>query len=353
MFWRPDSPATYVEKVRKKYPLNGPDRIGQIYAITARSLPAELTRLVKERVIVIGTIDRNRPDAYTIHLRDGSAIVFTSGMMDFIYAVTRSLVGTFVGHGNEGIEYQQALGIGDVADLVAGLFNQWKAQRRWYTCSKKIDYPRFRLNKDAHRIAETVATNAEAFILCHELAHAMTAHEGGEDTEENADALGLKYFLSAAVQENRYRIPIASAMLVIRIFAGLESVGMHISGEYPPSAERSENLRRTVRTRFATDFDLDKKMTIAVALQDLMDDVDDVIAGVARGSHIDVYRSYVGLLARLEEVMSGKITEEVYTRETQEMAHRIGMCRMHEVANLLARSYPLCPIEDSPQPQRG
>jgi len=28
-----------------------------------------------------------------------------------------------------------------------------------------------------------------------------------------------------------------------------------------------------------------------------MDDVDDVIAGVARGSHIDVYRSYVGLLA--------------------------------------------------------
>jgi len=50
--------------------------------------------------------------------------------------------------------------------------------------------------------------------------------------------------------------------------------------------------------------------------------------------------------------MSGKITEEVYTRETQEMANRIGMCRMHEVANLLARSYPLCPIEDSQQPQR-
>lgn len=325
----------------------GNDRIGQIYAITAQSLPTALTQLVEERVIVLGTVCQTWPDVYTVHLRGGSAIVFTTGMMDFIYAVTRSLVGMIVGYGNAGIEYQQALGIGDIADLVAWHFKEWRSQRRWYNRSKQINYPRFRLNEDAHRIAETLATNAEAFILCHELAHAMTAHQGGEDTEEHADTLGLKYFMSAAVKNNQRRMPVASVMLIVRIFASLERVGVHISNDYLPSDERTENLRRGLRELPASDLDIDEMMTIAVSLQELMDDVDDVIAGVTRGIRVNVYRSYVSLLSRLEEVVRGRITEEEFVRGVEEIARYIGMDRMSKAVNLLENSYPLCSLRES------
>jgi hypothetical protein len=351
LFLRPSSPASYLENLQRKNPFTGQDRIGQLYACSAQSLPAALTHLVERRAIVLGAVGQTRPDAYTVHLRDGSAIVFTTGMLDFIYAVTRSLVGIVVGHGNAGVEYQQALGLGGVADLVARLFNQWKGQRRWYNRSKQINYPRFRLNEHAHGLAETVAKNAEAYILCHELAHAMTAHQGGDDTEEHADALGLRYFMSAAVKNNQRRIPVASMMLVVRIFASLERVGVHISSEYPPASERTENLRRALRELTESDLDVDEMLTIAVALQELMDDVDDVIAGVARRTHVDIYRSYVGLLSRLEEVVRGRITEAEFIRGVEEIARNLCMDRMRKVANHLANSYPLYPF-GNPQPSR-
>jgi len=352
MLSRLNSPSAYVERLQRKYPLVGDDRIGQIYAITAKSLPAELTRLVDQHAIVLGTISKTRPDAYTVHLREGSAIVFTTGMMDFIYAVTRSITGMFVGHGNAGIEYQKAIGLGDVADLVAGIFTQWMNQRRWYHRSKQINYPRFRLSEEAQQIAETLAKNAEAFIMCHELAHAMNAHKGGDDTEENADALGLKYFMSAAVINNQHRMPVASMMLVVRIFASLERVGVHISSDYLPSAERTEKLRRGLRELPASELDIDEMMTIAVSLQELMDDVDDVIAGVARGNHQDDYQCYIGLLSRLEEVVRGRITEEEFVRGVDEIGRNIGIARMSKVANRLGTSYPSCPLTESPPSRR-
>ena len=349
MFLRSNSPKFYLEKLQRKYPFTGQDRIGQIYAITAQSLPTALTQLVEQRVIMLSTICKTRPDAYTYHLRGGSAIVFTTGMMDFIYAVTRSLAGLFSSPRNAGVEYEKALGIGDVADLVAKLFNEWKSQRRWYNRPKQINYPRFRLSEFSHNMAETLAKNAEAFILCHELAHAMIAHQGNDDdTEEHADALGLKYFMSAAVRNNQYRIPVASVMLVVRIFISLERVGVHISNAYPQQSDvRSENLRRALRELPASDLDIDEMMTIAVALQNLMDDVDDLIAGVSRGAHMDVYRIYVSLLSLLEEVVKGRVTEEAFVCEVERITSHIGVDRIHEVANFLAKSYPLCPLRDS------
>jgi Arc/MetJ family transcription regulator len=131
----------------------------------------------------------------------------------------------------------------------------------------------------------------------------------------------------------------------------LERVGVHISSEYPPASERTENLRRALRELTESDLDVDEMLTIAVALQELMDDVDDVIAGVARRTHVDIYRSYVGLLSRLEEVVRGRITEAEFIRGVEEIARNLGMDRMRKVANHLANSYPLYPF-GNPQPSR-
>src|SRR4051812_32981379 len=186
MLFAAPSPSAYLERLQRKHP-PAVDHVVQIYAASRGRLPASLTDLVSSKRIVVGTVGRAEPDAYATPVGGGAAVVFHQGMMDVVYAITRSLVGEFVGTAAAGVEYQRAVGSGSAASLAADVLRLAPVRRSplpWLRGDVAVTYPEFRLKPQARSFAETLATAVEQFMLCYQLARAVRALTSQDVTDE-------------------------------------------------------------------------------------------------------------------------------------------------------------------------
>jgi len=338
-----------------QYPLReGKDRALQKYEVLAPALPGELRELVTSGAVAIGEVGRFVPDLATIPVSGGGFVIeFTTGMMDFAYAVGRAMAGIHVGHNDSGPENEVALGIDRLAQLVAEVFDQWRRHVRWSWLrpGKRIQYAQFAIAPGPREWIEGLVTNAEIFMLGHELGHVALNRRlrspEFSSQEESADALGLEFFLIGAETRLNRRIAYAAPVFALLLFEGLERIGVKFSAAYPPQSKRIELLRRAVRARCPSEQAYYELTTTMVSYQDLMDDIIRHIDKKFDTVAADAERILVRLIAQLIEVGAGKVSVEVFIRDITDIAKRNPEKIMRQAAEKLIDFYVPPPPQES------
>ena len=276
-----------------------------------------------EGTVAIGEIGQYVPDVRTIPISGkGFVIEFTSGMMDFDYAVGRALAGVHIGHTEKGADNAKALELPSVASLVAQVFREWAQHTRWswfwsWRRIKRADFP---LDDNVRNWVESIVTTAELFTLAHELGHvacncALCPPISG-NKEEDADIYGLRFFLPMASKEVGRRRAYAGAVYAIRLLAGLERLGVRFSSKYPPQVRRVELLWQEIRSQCPSEQFFHEVMTIASSYQDLMDDIENHLVRDSSAVLPNAERTLIRLLAQLEEVARGRdVTKETFVAD--------------------------------------
>jgi hypothetical protein len=278
------TPSAYLAKRKKRYPPLYPSRWGldvaqRLYGILEVGLPDPLRELVACRTVVVGEIGRNHPEIQTIIRRGTAVIEFNSGMMDFVFAVIRTLGGNMVRHTRVGRENEPAQSVPDVAAETAKLFKQWKWPNRYLWTVRRINYPPFNITRNVHATADHLAMYVELFMLAHEFGHVAIEHglytAAPSDVETVADFCGYT-FMSNLAKMGRVdpALVFGGSVLAIRICAGLERIGVRFSQAYPKQHIRLEKFCRNAQVACPSIQFYHELSRIGYAYNDQMDDVE-------------------------------------------------------------------------------
>ncbi|MNJ49787.1 hypothetical protein D3C77_450380 [compost metagenome] len=160
-----------------------------------------LIALLESDTVAIGAIDNPIPDASVTKLENGYAILFSTGMREFVYRLTR-IIATRFSISEQHVE----VGLHETARLVAEVF--W-----WFQETNIAHGPHYAINDDQMHVANTLAMEAEAFLLCHEIGHIMSDAPGmleklsddmqGVDVEAHLDEFAADFFGSFFVLGSR------------------------------------------------------------------------------------------------------------------------------------------------------
>jgi hypothetical protein len=315
-------------------------------------LPQNLRDLVSSGAVTIGEVGLNAPGVQTITVGGGAVIEFNSGMVDFVYAVVRTLAGNMVRVTTSGPQNEPALSVVDVARDAAALFKQWKWPNRLLWTVRRIAYPPFEITGKVQGRAEEVAKNAELFLLAHELGH-VSIDRGlvppvPENDELRADAIGCGLMIRLA---NFGRIDLADAFgaatLAIRICAALEDVGVQFSRAYPPEVERLKNLRNVAISACPSMQYYHEISRIGVAYEDQMDDVQDHIDKMPRVRAADGERLLVRFIAELLDVALGRLSDHTFVEHIIALNSEVPPEVMRQALRTLDAYYVARPPKDS------
>lgn len=355
-----------LEKSQKKYPplyarIRGADRAQQLYEILAPCLPQELRNMVSSGTVAIGEIGRNSPEVWYVPLEgDGAVIRFHSGMIDFIYAVIRSLSGLMVKVTTSGPQNEPAVSRAEVARYTANLFRQWKWPNRWIWAIRRISYPTFEIAGSVHGRVEEVAKYTELFLLAHELGHVAVDHglfsRASEDVELQADTVALELMCNlAAIGGIDLADAYGAAVLAVRICAGLETAGVRFAS-LPSQSDRLKSLRNVAISVSPSMQYFHEISRIAVSYQDLMDGVDDQIYRHPITRVPDAERVLVRLIAELLDTALGRLKNESLANHISElvatMPPEVMRHALHTLHDYYVHSPPADSFIDAPMRER-
>jgi hypothetical protein len=304
--------------------------------------------------VAVGEVARNNPDVRTLPLASENFVVlFNSGIMDFVHAVCRAMsrLTTFLGDPTEPkAEADDAMQI--VAEDVARLFEVWRRHNRFLSRKPRIEHATFAVPANVIELTEVLAKLSELFILAHELGHVgidrAIAPRFSPNAELSADALGFVYYLPAAVHNANPRLAFAAAVVAVRIFAGLERVGVKFASTYPPQRERMAQMHKLLAGMSSCPQHYHELTTISVGYESLMDHVDDVIEGreTPGTSYPDVGRLLGFMIGALEEVAKGSLPPATFIEDLQRRSSAVPPNILHDAAARLWSFYVSNPAPD-------
>ncbi|WP_363351020.1 hypothetical protein [Methylocystis echinoides] len=295
---------------------SGADRVQALAAVLRPNLPENFRARIDSGSVAIGEVGRPDPDAETVRFEDGSnAIIVTSGMMHFVYAVTRAMSGVATFTSNGAPTTPQAKSVEEAVALIADVFKMWRrhCQPTLIDLWRKkgpIEHARFPVAPQILAIAEDLASSAELFMIAHELAHAcfnlgLTKPRLANE-ETSADMLGLGFYAQPASQLVGVRTAFAGAVLAVRIIAALERSGARFSAAYPPCGARVQNMLQELRAFSPSQQFYDEASTILVAHLDMMDDVDRRLGKPDQPRLDRLWQARVRMIAVLQEIGCGR-----------------------------------------------
>jgi hypothetical protein len=283
--------------------------------------------MARDGRLVVGEVGDYVPDIQTIPVVDGEQFVieFSSGMMDFQYAVPRSVAGLHSPMGGQRTPDEvHAHAIASLEKVLRkGVrYGKWPWFWRWW----RIEHPSGPVPDGVRDWIETMVTAGELYLLAHELGHVAldtkTVKPLSDNDETEADRYGLKFLLPAL--ENRWhkRMAFAAPVVPIQVFGALQRMGASFSEKYPSPSERLSLLRQQLRGQCPSDQYYYEASTVLVSWQDMFDDLLNKITGTL--IEPDGERLMIRLLAQLEEVAKG----------------RVSMARFIEDIGLISDHYP-------------
>jgi hypothetical protein len=308
--------------------LKGADYAKQLYSYLEPLLPKRVRDLVSTGKIAIGEIGIPTINAQMIPLGNGLYVIeLFSGLQQFLYRVSRALATRCRVHirSSQSDVVEPSLTPEQTIDVIREIFLNYKMYRR----SMGPDYP---IQQEQINYASDLATNAEMFALAHEIGHAMVyliradssmAQELSKEEEFKADDLAIMTMLGAMRSGNEVtdftwdaRMAYAGSEFLLRVFAGLETLGVKFSESHPPAKVRLQNLRMVARNVYERDADFTSVRTVAAANDELLEDIEIVIRSAAPAHEVlelkrqDPERLTVKLLAMLEECARGTDSEQ-------------------------------------------
>ncbi|WP_437884433.1 hypothetical protein [Pseudomonas sp. LRF_L74] len=249
--------------------------------LSPRLHPA-LISLLESDTIAIGTIDNPFPNTSITSLKDGYAILFSTGMREFVYRLARIMATRFT-------IAEQAVGmeLHETARLVAEVF--W-----WFQETNVAHGPSYAINDAQLQVANTLAMEAEAFLLCHEIGHIASDTPGMLEEllddmygvelaahldEYIADFFGSMFVLGAREDDDSSTDPIdlkfryAGIEFVLQIYQCLEKIGIDFSDSHPPAADRLVYIRNAIRRRCVDNESWLGLSTIAVGIESIFNNI--------------------------------------------------------------------------------
>jgi len=351
----PSTPAlAYLAERQRGHPpryarRGGADRAQQLCGVLEPELPEPLQALLRTGAVAVGEVGIYVPDVRTIPVAseglDGFVIEFTTGMMDFNYAVGRALAGVDMGQTRSDSDGREALELPGVVALVAGVFQEWARHSRWSWLlpRRRVKHVELAVADSVRQWIEMLATTAELFMLARELGH-VALDRGlcpplSENVAEDADRYGLQFFLPAAEKRVGLRRAYAGAVFAIRVFAGLERLGVRFSTERPPQAKRVELLRTHILSRTPSRQYFHEISTIMEACQDVMDDVDNHIDRRSPSILRDAEQTVVLLIAQLEDLTRGRAPQSEFVEDFVRIARRTPPDTLRRACTTLVEYY--------------
>lgn len=341
----------YLAERKRRYPPryvapDGIDRALQLYRVLAPELPQALQDLVTNGTVAIGEVGWNVPDVRTLRVApDGFVVEFTSGMMDFQYAVGRALSGL-----DAGLGAKKGLRFTSVVALTAHVLRRWARYTRWSTIwpwRPRVQRANFPVTKNVHEWTEMMVTVGELFILAHELGHVALGTglcppvSGNE--EEDADLYGLQFFLPAARKHWHIRVAYAGPITPIRNLAALERLGVRFSEVYPPQADRIRLLREQILKLCPTKQYFHEVTTIMNSTMDMMDNVENHVDRNSPPLLPDAERMLIRLIAELEDVAKGKVQMSTFIQNIRYLAAAVPPATMRGATATLYEYYSQLP----------
>jgi hypothetical protein len=344
---------SYFAKRQKRYPLRGFDRAQYLYQVLKSELPEELRNLVSSGTVVIGELTRNRPEIQTVPIDgNGAVIEFNSGMMDFFYAVIRTLAGSVVRVTESGEKNEPAVPVTDVARDTAALFKQWKWPNSLIWTVRRIRYPPFPITDWIGKRSLEFSTYTELFLLAHELGHVEMdcgiVPQKSENVEVRADEIGCKILFGVA---SRGIIDLANlygaAVLAVRVCAGLEYVGFKFSQSYPKQPIRLQSLRSAALSFCPSVQYFHEISRIGVAYQDQMDDVENHFDKHPGVRAPDGERLLVRFMAELLDVPLGRLSTQALAEDIIDLEAQTDAAILRQALRTLYEYYVASPPADS------
>ncbi|MGE8147550.1 hypothetical protein ACQKP7_20525 [Pseudomonas frederiksbergensis] len=240
--------------------INENDWAGFLVSYLKPRLDPVLISLLESDTVAIGAIESPFPNACITKLDNGYAILFSTGLREFVYRLARVIATRF------SIATQEVeIGLHETARLVAEVF--W-----WYQETNVAYGPDYSINDAQKQVANTLAMEAEAFLLCHEIGHIASDTPGileelsgdmqGVDLAAHLDEFVADFFGAMFVLGSRedsespdnaikLQFRYAGIEFMLQIYQCLEKVGMSFSDSHPPAAERLAYIRNAIRIRCA------------------------------------------------------------------------------------------------------
>jgi hypothetical protein len=254
-----------------------------LLATIVSGLPTPLRQLIDDGRVAVGEVGQNSANAYIERVGGDYAILFHSGLREFLYRIARPLSTTLFPEPSE-----SGLGTPELARVVAEIF--W-----WYQATGSAYGPAYNITKRQIVLASALATYAELFLLAHELGHIYAtespAWRAGVEVdaiaaqeEHVADMAGLLTLLGAVQRGHGpypqdLRVAYAGAELAFHVWHTMANVGMvFVDGDHPPAEDRIEGLRVVVRQHCASDGDYEAVISLANQLHTMFANVTNLIA---------------------------------------------------------------------------
>jgi hypothetical protein len=248
-----------------------------------------------------------------------------------------------------------ALPPGKIAQLLADIFRQWRKHCQpnlWDALwrQRRIQHAKFEVFHQAHETAEILVTNAELFILAHELGHVgldlgFPAPKIDND-ELKADTVGFLLFFATVDQLFGTRMALASAAFAIRVMDSLTCVGVEFSQQYPKPPVRLKTLLALMRAHLPSEQYFEEAATLMVAHLDMMDAMDDLIGPSVRSNELEPWQSGVSLLAALLAEALNEAMPSAFVKQFELHAGLRSEAQMRSIAEKLRRYYPIVPAQE-------
>ena len=277
------SPSEYLDRLKQAHPLKSPDndvlsiihrKLGLSGAMAARfaetcsstdygdslrdrllpRLDGHFDSAFQSDLLAIGAIEDPTPNAHTVEVSPlRFAVVFHSGLRDFIYRVSRAMASRMhvEGHTEDCVDYP----FEETCQILTDIFF-------WFKETGQPCGPSYEIGKWQLLLGSEIASETEVFFLAHELGHVLAQSDKGNNEQEgmpgtdarddalaeefSADEFALSVLLKPAGEKYplaTQQISYAGAELGPLIYAGLEGLGVEFTGSHPPAVDRLERIR--------------------------------------------------------------------------------------------------------------
>ena len=288
-----------------------------LYSQLHPRLPPELRELFTEGYIAVGALHDDSPNAFVKHLGDdGYAIVFHTGLKDFLYRLARVLSTRFFPSlGVQADRQAEAPPLHETARIVAEVF--W-----WYQETGRTFGPSYEITDQQIQVASMLATEAELFLLAHEIGHIIAdagldsefseritgfSVAAGDYDEHAADAIAFRLVMQihgpqSQLKPSLVQLRYAGVEFALRVFATLERLGFTFDSTHPAAGRRLDFIRAEVRRLVPDEQAWTSLSVLARGVEALFDEMAKIIEDP--GEHESFYvRSAESVVARLTELL--------------------------------------------------
>ncbi|HEV2596438.1 MAG TPA: phage exclusion protein Lit family protein [Sphingomicrobium sp.] len=228
--------------------INTGDYVERLLESVSERLPDNVRKLIESGMIAVGEIALPNFDARVVPVGAGHAILINRGTHQFVYRIARILATRFVPDDRD----EPVAPLEDTARIMAEAF-------AWYLNTGQAFGPQYPITLEQLQLANLITLEAMKFILCHEIAHAVTDREAPPEyrtevdasphlDEHGADVFGAMWALGLASGEApqdawNMAVRYAGIEFMLQVWAVFEQLGYEFSDTHPPATDRLEVIR--------------------------------------------------------------------------------------------------------------